>query len=506
MQIRLATFIITIAGICTLSGLAWAAPSPRLPAAFTKPCAAISIEKSDLTTAVKAVLVGASTRFFVGVEYCDWIDNGKLRDFHAKPGTLKEQLDELANSARFVWDCDGEWLNFWPKAADIDPDYVLNKRRAGKITISLAVCDPGEKEWLDTNHVQFTRAFSGLSQDYKIDYDKIHNNAISLSDATLRTRYNARMSLYGIDSYTLSIKHVPDPKNTGNTITWIKEHSANLWEKPPAPGGRSSAESGSEAQTSKPDATSWKSIDDLPANIRSHVDALYAARSRKFTALDGKIEKFSVSKLTVPEAVAELSNQANVICGIEVVSWQSSPTELKSVVLPQVSLSVENTTPRRILDKLISLDQTFVWGEDSGIANVVMRSAYNSPAYPFNLTIDEFSVAGSPYSNAFIGEPHVWGLFQLPQVSPALPIGMSGKWPTKFEPQVTLDAHGACVRKIVNEVARQVGMSWSLVWHDAPRSTPGKSGAMFWMIPKVWVGLSADWKGTGADEAQLRIP
>ncbi len=267
------------------------------------------------------------------------------------------------------------------------------------------------------------------------------------------------------------------------------------------PGSRLSAESGSEVQASKPDATSWKSIDDLPANVRSHVDALYAARSRKFTALDDKIEKFSVSKLTVPEAVAELSNQANVICGIEVVPWQSNSTELKSVVLPQVSLSVENTTPRRILDKLISLDRTFVWVEDSGIANVVMRSAYKSPTYPFNLTIDEFSVAGSPYSNAFIGEPHVWGLFQLPQVSPALPIGISGKWPTKFEPQVTLDEHGVCVRKIVNDVARQVGMSWSLVWHDAPGSTSGKSGAMFWMIPKVWVGLSADWKGTDADEA-----
>ena len=255
------------------------------------------------------------------------------------------------------------------------------------------------------------------------------------------------------------------------------------------------AESTTETQTVVTDESPWKSIDDLPPNIRIHVDALYAARNRKFTALDGKVEKFSVDQLTVPDAVAKLSNDNNVLCGIEVIPWQSSSKELKSFVLPRVSLSLENTTPRQILNKLISLDPTFTWVEDQGIANVIIRSAYDSPTYPLNLTVDKFSVTDRPYSNVFIGQPHVWGLFQLPQVAPAIPIGHTGKWPTKFEPQVTFEMRGASVRKITNRVAREVGMSWSLVWNDCLPPERGKSTAMFWMIPNVWVGLRNGWKG-----------
>jgi len=261
------------------------------------------------------------------------------------------------------------------------------------------------------------------------------------------------------------------------------------------------AESTTETQTVVTDENPWKSL----------VDALYAARNRKFTALDGKVEKFSVDQLTVPDAVAKLSNEDNVICGIEVIPWQSSSKELKSFALPRVSLSLQNTTPRQILNKLISLDPTFTWVEDQGIANVIIRSAYDSPTYPLNLTVDKFSVTDRPYSMVFFPGIllNVWGLFELPQVAPALPIGHTGKWPTKFEPQVTFEMRGASVRKIANRVAREVGMSWSLVWNDCLSPERGKSTAMFWMIPNVWVGLRNGWRGpdtgtTGGSNATPR--
>lgn len=268
------------------------------------------------------------------------------------------------------------------------------------------------------------------------------------------------------------------------------------------------AEGTTETQAIIPDESPWKSIDDLPPNIRVHVDALYAARDRKFTVLDGKVEGFSVDQLTVPEAVAKLSNVNDVLCGIEVIPWRSDLNELKSSVLPQVSLSLQNTTPRQILDKLVALDPSFIWTEEQGVANVIMRSAYDCSTYPFNLTVDKFSVVDRPYSEVFIGEPYVWGLFQLPQVSPALRIGHASKWPTKFEPQVTFEMSGASVRKIVNRVAREVGMSWSLVWNDCAPTESCRSSAIFWMIPQVWVGLSSSWNGsdTPASAAAITAP
>ncbi len=90
-------------------------------------------------------------------------------------------------------------------------------------------------------------------------------------------------------------------------------------------------------------------------------------------------------------------------------------------------MSLQVTTPRQILDNLISLDNTFVWVEDHGFANIIMRSAYDSPTYPLNLNVAGFTVEDKPYLQAFLGAPGEWGLFQLPQVSPTLPVMLDNK-------------------------------------------------------------------------------
>ncbi|MDO8588468.1 MAG: hypothetical protein Q7T82_15680 [Armatimonadota bacterium] len=249
----------------------------------------------------------------------------------------------------------------------------------------------------------------------------------------------------------------------------------------------------------KPDDSPYKSIDDLPDNLRSRVDAAYSARQRMLTPLDGRLEKFSVDRVTVPDAVARLSNEHSVLCGIELVPWQTDQKAIKGFTLPLISLSVRNTTPRQVLDKLISLDPNFVWNEDQGVANIVLKSAYNNPAYPLNLRVDKFSVTDRPYPMVFLPALlDVTGLFQLPQVSPALPIGSIGRWPAKFAPKVSFELQDVTVRAVVNRVARDVKIPWRLVWYDNPLGQD-KSSARFEMEPQMNALLPPSWTGSSDD-------
>jgi len=227
----------------------------------------------------------------------------------------------------------------------------------------------------------------------------------------------------------------------------------------------------------------YQSIEELPLNLRHRVEKLHAARDRDFTPLDGIVEDFSVADLTVPEAVAELSNEYTVLCGIEVIPWPSGPEGLTPVPLQRISLSLQEATPRQILDKLVSLDPGFTWFYDQGVANVVMRQAYDSPDYPLNERISEFKVTDRQYTMVFGGRYVPW-LFGLPQVRDKLAFGSSGRWPRELEPRVSVDAVDATVRQIINDVARKVGMSWSAVSEKTPRGER-EQWVSFHMLPKI---------------------
>ena len=225
-----------------------------------------------------------------------------------------------------------------------------------------------------------------------------------------------------------------------------------------------------------------ESIEDLPANMRQRIEALYAARNRKFTVLDGILEEFAVTDLTVPEAVAKLSNDHNVLCGIEVVPWPPGSDGLKPLDLEHISISLVKKTPREILDSLTVLDPTFTWTEDKGIANLMVRSAYESPEYPLNIPIPEFRVNDRPYTMVF-GSRYYPSLFVLPQIVDALKIGSSGRWPRELEPKLSLDTINMSARQITNQVAREVGMSW---WMVACKTATHKEDIVwFHMLPKV---------------------
>jgi len=231
------------------------------------------------------------------------------------------------------------------------------------------------------------------------------------------------------------------------------------------------------------DGPQYRSIDDLPANIRQRVDELYAARNRKFTSLDGVVPEFSVAEVNVAEAVAKLSNEHNVLCGIEVVPWPADPKKLSGFTLQKVSLCLRNATPRQILNNLVLLDPTFAWVEDRGIANVVMRQALESPTYPLNIRLPAFHAKGRPYSTVFVGEPP--SLLGLAEIVDRIAIGTVAGWPREFEPPVTVDAVNATPRQIINQVARELGMSWTVVWMGTDPDQTGRPWAHLFMVPHI---------------------
>lgn len=225
----------------------------------------------------------------------------------------------------------------------------------------------------------------------------------------------------------------------------------------------------------------YQSVDELPSSLRHRIQVLRAAKERRFTPLDGIIERFSVREETVPEAVAKLCNDHTVVCGLEVVPWPQAAHRPSSDTLKRVSATFENTSPRQILDNLVSADPTFSWIENDGVANIVLSKAYKSTTYPLNTKVSEFDVEERPYTMVFLGPPAP-ALLALPQVQEALLIGSSGRWPREFEPRVSLHAVDKTIRQIINQVSREVGMPWLLASCVQPN---GESIAVFQMYPQI---------------------
>jgi len=227
----------------------------------------------------------------------------------------------------------------------------------------------------------------------------------------------------------------------------------------------------------------WKSKEDLPGSLRHRIEELHAAKDRIFTPLDGTVEDFSVTELPVPAAVAQLSNDCNMLCGIEIIPWPVSPEGVTSVPVWRISLSMQHATPRQILDKLVSMDPNFIWFEDQGIANLVMREAYEDPDYPLNRRIPHFQVKDRPLTRVFFAPRDT--LFGLPEVRESLAFGGGARWPLEFEPRVSVDAIDSTPRQIINMVARKVGMSWSAMACRGCELVNGRQRVGFRMHPEM---------------------
>jgi hypothetical protein len=156
---------------------------------------------------------------------------------------------------------------------------------------------------------------------------------------------------------------------------------------------------------------------------------------------------------------------------------------------------MRGATCREMLDLLVSLDPTYVWSEDSGVANLVVASAWALPGYPFNIVLAGFRTASVPYELAFFNCPqdlcperrHV-ALFWRPEVAALAAGGTVGHGPNEG-PRVTVNMANVTPREILNEVARQTRMSWIAQSREELVAPDGRAAVWFGMSPYlVWTG------------------
>jgi hypothetical protein len=199
---------------------------------------------------------------------------------------------------------------------------------------------------------------------------------------------------------------------------------------------------------------------------------------------DDVVDQFTAQSVDLPTAVKMLSNEYHVLCGIEVIPWAAGAGDLEQP--PLVSLTVSDVPVRYIMKMLVMQDPRFVWSEDNGVINVVMRCAAAARDYPLNSAIPEFEAKNSPFFSLLVGgqEGYKDSLFGQPEIRGRLGVGMGyeGYWE---EPTVTLSMRNQTARAIINEVARKLKVSWSLEYKNylSKAPLPGPI-AWFWMQPR----------------------
>lgn len=132
-------------------------------------------------------------------------------------GALSEQLDKLSAAAGYIWQANGDWINFIPKAKATDPDYIMNLRIPGKVVLSR---EPGEstsvKEWFAAHRIISVAGIKCLQVKFRSGQSQTASEApfpdpIVLDNPTLREHWNAHSTLYGEAVYSVQISMVPSP-------------------------------------------------------------------------------------------------------------------------------------------------------------------------------------------------------------------------------------------------------------------------------------------------------
>ena len=143
-------------------------------------------------------------------------------------GTLSEQLDKLSAATGYIWQANGDWINFIPKAKATDPDYIMNLRIPGKVVLSR---EPGEstsvKEWFAAHRIISTAVVKRLQVKFRsgqpqpVSEAPLRPNPIVLDNPTLREYRNAHSTLYGEDLYAVHISIVPSPDGGAPRIFYL---------------------------------------------------------------------------------------------------------------------------------------------------------------------------------------------------------------------------------------------------------------------------------------------
>ncbi len=197
-----------------------------------------------------------------------------------------------------------------------------------------------------------------------------------------------------------------------------------------------------------------RSINVGPGPPLSAEEALWASRfpaPQPVLALDEVIESLAITEATVGTILRVLANDYGLRYGIEEIWWNivEEDSEL-------ISFDANDIAVRELLDRLVALAPRYVWRADGEYINFVLRDAYKAKGYPLNARMSEYKVEDMPYARAssvLLGELYDTTGFAF---------GRGLRHPPDFGPTVTTSMRNASVREILNEIARQTDMCWSV--------------------------------------------
>lgn len=195
-------------------GQAGSEPSPQLQALLNKQSAAVQQHSLDAFSALREVMRRAldpGVSMKTGFEYeADASYPAIKEDLPA--GTLRQQLERIAKISGHTLQANGDWVNFIPKAKANDPNYVMNRRIAGKVVLSR---EPGKStsvsEWMTSQRIISVRHVKELKlippPSFKLPSIATPKmpEQIALENPTLREYFNAHSALYGEDMWTAKI-------------------------------------------------------------------------------------------------------------------------------------------------------------------------------------------------------------------------------------------------------------------------------------------------------------
>lgn len=199
-------------------------------------------------------------------------------------------------------------------------------------------------------------------------------------------------------------------------------------------------------------------------SLRTTLQRTWDAQEKTPLGLDDVIESFVVEDEDVPSALARLSNEHNVLCGIAVVPYPPQYLQPNGAPLFRpLRASLSRATVRQILDTLVALDPCFEWREDRGVINLALRGTFGQEQHPLHTVIPEWTADGVPYVIALYGDPSWSGtpLFRSGRLPDDFPVGIGYSGPAWDEwPLVTVYAENETLLQILNDIAGQLHLSW----------------------------------------------
>ena len=166
-----------------------------------------------------------------------------------------------------------------------------------------------------------------------------------------------------------------------------------------------------------------------------------------------KISSFGIKDKSITDAVNKLSQEAKVLCCHEYMPEDYAQWwEQTNGVERKLSVTVNDTTPKEILDKFVALsDNTWYWEEWQGVINIIPKERQGAKDYFLNKIVSSFRVKDNKFTDA---------IFLLAkQIGEKQNFAVVDRW-GKDESRVNIDVKNVTVRQILDMMTRQTGRVW----------------------------------------------